>query len=297
MNAPIEVTCALDVRAALGECPVWCGREKRLYWIDIRGKTLNRFDPLGGGNEVRELPEEIGSFGLRESGGIVAAMRTGFYFLDFDTGERTPIIDPEPDQPDNRLNDGRCDPAGRFWAGSMADPMRPGQRLGSLYRLDTDRTCARLFGDIGVSNGLAFSPDASTLYFADTVTERQTIWAFDFDLDTGHIDNRRVFATTHDLPGRPDGGCVDEEGGYWSANVDGWQLVRYTPDGRIDRTLPVPVQKPSMCAFGGDDLEVLFITTISAGSTTPLTAGQPQAGSLFACRPGVRGLPEPRFAG
>ena len=292
-----NVTCVLDVHAKVGECPVWCPEERKLYWIDIAGCRLNRFDPASGHNEICQLPEQIGSFALREQGGIVAALRSGFYFVDFDTGHLTAICDPEADKPENRFNDGRCDPAGRFWAGTMRDPQDPTQRPGALYRLGIDLNCSQMVTGVGVSNGLAFSPDGKTMYFADTNRDVQTIWAFDFDPHEGAISNRRVFATTHALPGRPDGACVDAEGFYWSANVDGWQLVRFAPDGRGDRTLALPVQKPSMCAFGGEHFATLYITTIGSGGSTPLEPGQPQAGGLFACEPGVRGLPEPKFKG
>ena len=133
------------------------------------------------------------------------------------------------------------------------------------------------------------------MYYADT--RQETIWTFDFRAEDGTLSNRRVFATTHDLPGRPDGGCVDAEGFYWSANVDGWQMVRFAPDGSVDRTVKLPVQKPTMPAFGGDNLEIMYITSIGAGGSTPLQPGQPQAGSIFACEPGVGGLPEPKFRG
>ena len=228
-------------------------------------------------------------------GGLVVALRSGFHFLDFDTAALTPIVDPEADKPDNRFNDGRCGPDGRFWAGTMRDPQDPAQRTGALYCLDTDLSWRVMVPDVGVSNGLAFSPDGGTMYYADT--RQETIWTFDFHAEDGTLGNRRVFATTHDLPGRPDGGCVDAEGFYWSANVDGWQMVRFAPDGSVDRTVKLPVQKPTMPAFGGDNLEIMYITSIGSGGSTPLQPGQPQAGSIFACEPGVCGLPEPKFRG
>ena len=290
-----DVSCVLDVRAALGEGPTWSREERRLYWVNINGHTVNRFDPATGANEVCQLPEQVGSFVLREAGGLVVALRSGFHFLDFDTAALTPIADPEADKPDNRFNDGRCGPDGRFWAGTMRDPQDPAQRTGALYCLDTDLSWRTMVSDVGVSNGLAFSPDGGTMYHADT--RQETIWAFDFRAEDGTLSNRRVFATTHDLPGRPDGGCVDAEGFYWSANVDGWQMVRFAPDGSVDRTVKLPVQKPTMPAFGGDNLEIMYITSIGSGGSTPLKPGQPQAGSLFACEPGVGGLPEPKFRG
>lgn len=290
-----DVSCVLDVRAALGEGPTWSREERRLYWVNINGHTVNRFDPATGANEVCQLPEQVGSFVLREAGGLVVALRSGFHFLDFSTAALTPIADPEADKPDNRFNDGRCGPDGRFWAGTMRDPQDPTQRTGALYCLDTDLSWCTMVSDVGVSNGLAFSPDGGTMYHADT--RQETIWAFDFRAEDGTLSNRRVFATTHDLPGRPDGGCVDAEGFYWSANVDGWQMVRFAPDGSVDRTVKLPVQKPTMPAFGGDNLEIMYITSIGSGGSTPLQPGQPQAGSLFACEPGVGGLPEPKFRG
>ena len=290
-----DVSCVLDVRAALGEGPTWSREERRLYWVNINGHTVNRFDPATGTNEVCQLPEQVGSFVLREAGGLVVALRSGFHFLDFDTAALTPIADPEADKPDNRFNDGRCGPDGRFWVGTMRDPQDPAQRTGALYCLDTDLSWRTMVSDIGVSNGLAFSPDGGTMYHADT--RQETIWAYDFRAEDGTLSNRRVFATTHDLPGRPDGGCVDAEGFYWSANVDGWQMVRFAPDGSVDRTVKLPVQKPTMPAFGGDNLEIMYITSIGSGGSTPLEPGQPQAGSIFACEPGVGGLPEPKFGG
>lgn len=290
-----DVSCVLDVRAALGEGPTWSREERRLYWVNINGHTVNRFDPATGTNEVCQLPEQVGSFVLREAGGLVVALRSGFHFLDFDTAALTPIADPEADKPDNRFNDGRCGPDGRFWVGTMRDPQDPSQRTGALYCLDTDLSWRTMVSDIGVSNGLAFSPDGGTMYHADT--RQDTIWAYDFRAEDGTLSNRRVFATTHDLPGRPDGGCVDAEGFYWSANVDGWQMVRFAPDGSVDRTVKLPVQKPTMPAFGGDNLEIMYITSIGSGGSTPLEPGQPQAGSIFACEPGVGGLPEPKFGG
>ena len=221
------VTCVLDVRAALGESPVWSAEERRLYWVNINGCSVNRFDPASGQNELCQLSEQVGSLALREQGGLVVALRSGFHFLDFDSAELTAIADPEADKPDNRFNDGRCGPDGRFWAGTMRDPQDPAQRDGALYCLDTDLSCRAMVGDIGVSNGLAFSPDGRTMYYADT--RQETIWTYDFSAEDGTLSNRRVFATTHDLPGRPDGGCVDAEGFYWSANVDGWQMVRFAP--------------------------------------------------------------------
>ena len=296
----INVECVLKIRTGggpAGECPVWSAKEKRLYWIDIDAPAVNRFDPVSGKNESRALDEQIGSLALREAGGLLIATRSGFHFLDFDSGARQPIVDPEPHLPHNRMNDGRCDPAGRFWCGSMRDPQDPNIVAGALYRLGSDLACTKMLDGLITSNGLAFSPDGRTMYLSDSNVVSQAIWAFDFNAADGTIRNRRLFATTHDLPGRPDGGCCDEDGCYWSANVDGGLIVRYAPDGRIDRTIRTPVRSPSMVAFGGERHDVLYITSIRRGGASKEWPDQPLAGSLFACLPEVRGLKEPTFSG
>lgn len=287
-----EVDCVLDIRAELGECPVWCGEEKALYWIDIYAGRLNRFEPTTGVNRIWTLPEAIGSFALTDDGSVLVALKSGLKRYDLRYGELTPLVQPEAHLPQNRLNDGRCDAQGRFWVGSMEDPVDPNGAKGSLYRFDGDRACTRMTGGLFVANGLAFSPDGRTLYHSDSFKAVRTIWAWDFDPDDGQISNRRVFVDTRDMPGRPDGGAVDADGCYWMAGNDGWEIVRFTPQGKIDRRIALPVAKPSMLAFGGDRLDIIYVTSIRP------TAGlenQPQAGSLFAVQAGITGLPEPRF--
>jgi sugar lactone lactonase YvrE len=195
------------------------------------------------------------------------------------------------------FNDGRVGPGGQFFACTMGAPIRLGDHGQALYRFDPDGAVTMLVDGIGTSNGLAFSPDGATLYHSDSLPDVQAIWAWDHDPATGAIANRRVFATTHHEPGRPDGATVDAEGHYWSAHVDGWSLLRYAPDGSIVARLAMPVQKPSMPAFAGDGLDLLYVTSIGQGGTSPMARGQPTKGGLFALRPGVRGLPEPLFAG
>lgn len=289
--------CVLDARAAVGECPTWHGQEQRLYWVDAKGGLINRFDPATGKNETRDLWVHIGSFGFRRNGGLVAATKNGFCYLDFETGVFSPIADPEADRPETTLNDGRVGPGGQFFAGSMGDPILLDRLDHVFYRLDPDGTVTALVDGIGTSNGLAFSPDGKTLYHSDSLPVVRTIWAWDHDPATGAIENRRVFVDTHHLPGRPDGGCVDAEGFYWSALVNGWQIARFDPDGKLERVLSIPVQKPSMPCFGGPDLDTLYVTSIGNGGTVPMAPDQPLAGGLFACQPGMKGLPEPMFAG
>ena len=290
-----KVDCVLDVKAQLGEAPLWCEREQVLWWADIEGRALHRFDPATGRDTSIALPKRIGCFALREGGGFVVALEDGFHFLD-GQGGLVPIIDPEADRPGNRFNDGTTDPAGRMIAGTM--PMGPREPVGALYRLWPDRRCERLFDRLTVTNGCAFSPDGRVFYFSDSEASVRTIWACDYDVEGGGISNRRVFVDTHGLAGRPDGGAVDADGCYWMAGVGGWQLVRFTPAGAVDRIIEVPVEKPTKVAFGGAMLDTLFVTSIGTGLSAGTEARQPQAGGIFATRvPGVVGLVQPRFAG
>jgi L-arabinonolactonase len=290
-----DVVCVLDAKAAVGECPVWCGLTQSLYWVDIPNGKLNCFSPMSGINRMWTFAEPIGSFGLRAQGGAILALKSGFHLFDFVTGDLEKLVNPEPDKTENRLNDGRCDRAGRFWAGSMRDPPDPMQKTGALYRLGADYRCSQMIKDLFVSNGLAFSPDDRILYHSDSHVSVRIVWAWDFDLVDGAISNRRVFVETAGMPGRPDGAAVDADGCYWMAAVDGWEVVRFTPAGKIDRRIALPVSQPSMIAFGGRDLDTMYITSIRPPDTD--LSKQPQAGGLFAVNAGVKGLPEPRYVG
>jgi sugar lactone lactonase YvrE len=221
------------------------------------------------------------------------ALRSGLHLLDFTGGGLERVCAPEPDRPENRLNDGRCDRQGRFWVGSMHD--RGGSPTGSLYRIDPDHRSHRVRDGITVPNGLAWSPDGRVMYFTDTPS--RTILAYDFDGDTGMPGASRVFARVPDGAGYPDGATVDAEGFLWSAHWDGWRVTRYAPDGRVDRVLELPVQRPTSCAFGGDRLDVLYVTSASNGLAPEDLARGPRAGGLFAGEVGVCGLPEPRYQG
>lgn len=275
----------------LGECPLWDERESMLWWVDSRWPALKRFDPATGAVMMQVLPEVVGSIAFRDQGGLLAATKSGLHVLDGSGGALEPMANPEAHLPENRFNDGRCDRAGRFWAGTMCDARR--DPTGSLYRFDADFACAKLRNAIIIPNGLAFSPDNRTMYFADT--NRHTIWAWDYDLASGAATNERVFADTGE--GRPDGSCVDADGGLWNAQYGGGRLVRYAPTGKVDRVVEVPVANPTCCAFGGDDLGTLYVTTATQRLSPEELAQQPLAGSLLALRPGVKGLPEGRFAG
>ncbi len=212
--------------------------------------------------------------------------------LDPGSGALKLVAAPERDIPGNRFNDGRCDRGGRFWAGTMSDG--PREPTGSLYRLDPDGSCESMRSGIVIPNSIAWSPDDRVMYFADTYVN--TIWAYDFDLATGAMRNERVFADCSNQPGRPDGSCVDAEGCLWNAEYGGWRVVRYTPDAKIDRVIELPVSNPTCCCFGGKDFDTLYICTARQRLTPEQLAREPLAGGLFAARPGVRGLPEARFA-
>ncbi len=288
-----EVRLVVDCRAKLGEVPVWDVEEQTLYWVDIEGRRLYRLDPANGATAQWDFPERIGSFALRRSGGLVCAFESGLAFFDPPSGDIEWIARPEAMIRRNRMNDGKCDRAGRFWVGSMDDRLQ--EHTGSLFRLDPDRSVHRMDGAIGISNSLAWSPDNRIFYFADTMDG--TIYAYDFDLAAGTIANKRVFATTKDQPGNPDGSTIDAEGFLWNAQWDGWRLVRYAPDGRVDRIVNLPVQKPTSCMFGGADLATLYVTSAVWDLAGAALAQQPWAGGLLALDVGVRGVPEPRFAG
>ena len=277
----------------LGECPLWCEREQVLWWVDSRGPALKRWSPSTGVVGVTKLPSVVGSVAFRERGGMLAALQSGIHFLDAQSGALQTAAQPEAHLPENRFNDGRCDRAGRFWAGTMSDARR--EPTGSLYRLSPDLACAHIRGDVIVPNSIAWSADDRTMYFADTY--RQVIRAWDFDLAAGEVSNERVFCDTTGHPGRPDGSCVDADGCLWNAEYGGWRLVRYTPAGKIDRAIEMPVANPTCCCFGGAGLDTLYITSATQRLTPEDLAKQPLAGSVFAVTPGVRGLPEARFAG
>jgi L-arabinonolactonase len=287
------VRCVLPAAALLGEGPLWDAAERALFWVDIRRREVHRFDPRSGRDARWVLPEEVGALAVRARGGLVVALRTGFHFLDTGTGVVTPVARPEPDRLQNRFNDGKPDRRGRFWAGSMHDPeISP---TGALYRLDPDLSCHRVVDGLVVSNALCWSPDGRTMYHADSAL--RTVWAWDCDPARGEIANRRVFVRLEEGPGAPDGATVDAEGFVWLAHWDGWRLTRLDPTGRPERIVPLPVQRPTCPAFGGDALDTLYVTSATIGLDAAALAAQPFAGGILALQPGVRGLPETRFAG
>ncbi len=284
------VECVVQGRDLLGECPLWDEREGALWWVDILETSLKKLDPRGNKIHETKLQEAMGSFAFRKEGGLLAAMKSGLYFLDPSSLSRQPVAAPENGKAHNRFNDGRCDRAGRFWAGTMNEAMR--EPTGALYRL-SGRECERKRAGITVPNSLAWSPNGRTMYFADSPT--RAILAFDYDPQSGEPSNERIFATTQ--KGFPDGSCVDADGCLWNAEYHGWRVARYTPQGKLDRVIELPVENPTCCCFGGQDFDTLYITSASQKLSPSSLEKQPLAGSVFAVRPGVKGLPESRFAG
>jgi L-arabinonolactonase len=288
-----EVRCVVNVRAEVGEGPVWDDRAGMLWWVDIKGQRLFRFDPASGENRAWAMPERIGCAILREGGGLIGAFKSGFKWIDPESGAVSPIVDPEPDRPGNRFNDGKCDRFGRLFAGTMDDAEVA--CTGTLYRLDPDLSVHVVRRDVHLSNGLDWSPDGRAMYYTDS--PRRLIFVYDYDLHRGSIANERVFARIPEDAGVPDGLCADAEGFVWSAHWGGWRVTRYAPDGRIDRVLEMSVPRPSSCTFGGPDLATLYVTSAAIGMTEADLAKAPESGGLFAVEVGVRGQPVARFAG
>jgi sugar lactone lactonase YvrE len=293
MSAALRIETVVNTQDVLGEGPLWCPREQALYWGDLLKPAIHRFHPATGALQSWTPPVKFGSFSLREGGGLILAARTGVVLYDPGAGTLEPLCRPEADRPNNIPNDGKCDRRGRFWFGSMDKLLQ--QETGALYRIDPDGSHRRMEERVFLSNGLGFSPDDRTFYHTDT--HARSIFAYDFDLDAGTIRNRRVLADTHGQPGEPDGMTVDAEGCLWSAQWMAGRLVRYAPDGRVERVVELPVSRPTSCIFGGPALDVLYVTSATFRLPDAERAQQPAAGGILALHVGVKGLPEPRFAG
>jgi len=269
----------------VGECPVWRGAEAALYWVDIPARRIHRLHPESGSARSWAAPEMVACFAFDEDSGIVAGMESGIFALelgaDGDVKHRK-LAAPAFPMAGMRFNDGRCDRQGRFWAGTMHMDMPAAHAVGALHRYSAAQgLSAPMEPGLLTQNGLAWSPSGDRMYLSDSHPRARQIWVFDYDRDSGTPRNRRLFVDMNQHPGRPDGAAVDADGCYWSCANDGGRLLRFTPEGRLDRSIELPVPKPSMCAFGGTSLDTLYVTSIG--------------GAVFALRPGVQGLPEPEF--
>lgn len=291
MSGAIDLV--LDAKAALGESPVWSVAEQALYFVDIKGQRIHRFDPASGAHEAFEVDEDIGCIGLAKEGGFVAAMRSGVWLLDGGGRKLRQLAENPEDQSVSRFNDGGVDPSGRFLAGTIDEPKTSSGA--GLYRYDKNGL-TKLKGGLLTSNGVAFSPDGATLYHADT--PRFTIFAHDYDAATGAISEGRIFAQ---LPmsaterGRPDGAAVDVEGCYWTALFEGGRVQRYAADGELLGEYRTPAYCPTMVAFGGADMKTLFITSARIDRSAEELAAYPLSGALFAMRVETPGVPRALF--
>jgi L-arabinonolactonase len=276
----------------LGEGPLWNPDDRALYWVDIYEKQVHRLYASSGEHQVFGLDARVTALGLREGGGFVVTTDKVFAFWDWQTGELTHIAEPKTLAAVVRFNDAAVDRRGRFWAGTMNE--EDGQRPdGCLYRLDGDRTVHTMGASYTITNGLGWSPDNTRMYVTDSANG--LIWLYDYDHDTGEISNQRPFAQIPTGKGVPDGLTVDSEGFVWSAIWDGWRVVRFDPAGQETLTIRLPVQNVTCCAFGGENLDALYITTAWLGLSDEARRTQPQAGNLFVAPVGVRGIAEPRF--
>ena len=286
-----NVRLACKGEAALGECPVWSAADRTLFWLDCRAPAFHAWAPGLDFRRSWPLPDWAGSFALRDAGGVVLATATGFWALDLGTGALAPLAKVAAHK-DIRFNDGKCDPLGNFWSGQN-DSSRQGPR-GGFWRLDPDHRAERMDGAYTVFNALTWSPDGTRMYSADSWT--RTIYAHDFNPVEGTLGETRIFAVTEGQ-GMPDGATTDTEGGLWVAMFDGWRLCRYAPDGRLDREIALPVQRPTSCTFGGPGLATLFVTTARVRLTEEELSSQPLAGSILALEPGAQGLPAVSYKG
>ena len=294
----LKVELILDAKASLGEGLCWDARKAVLYWVDILAHEVHIFDPSIPADsnqpqdQVIDVGQYVGAVVPRKSDGLLLAVHHGFAILDLKTEKLKIINDPESHLPNNRFNDGKCDPAGRFWAGTLDLGAKPA--AGSLYCMDTDQTVRKALDNVTISNGLAWSLDHSTMYFIDTPTKQLS--AYDYDIDTGHIGNQRVVITFPKNMGHPDGMTIDTEGMLWVALYGGSCVSRWDPsNGKLIQKISVPATNVTNCTFGGPSLDRLYITTAREGLDEAALGQQPHAGGLFCATPGVSGLPAVEF--
>jgi sugar lactone lactonase YvrE len=294
--------CVFEAKDWLGEGPCWHPRERALYWTDVPSKKIKRWHPASGAHMSWDMPEMVTAIAVRRKGGMIIASHTGIDLFDPATGRATRFCAPEKDKPKNRSNDGKCDRRGRFWYGTMMNNFAPDMselpitgHTGGLYRIDPDGSVHSFEQGLGIANTFAWSPDDKTMYFADTL---DAIYAYDFDAAQGRVSNRRTFGKLDTGQyGHPDGSTIDADGFLWNARWDGGCLVRWSPDGKVDRVVKLPCRRVTSCIFGGPDLDVLYITTVRYGLSDADLAEQPLAGAVLALDVGVKGIPDGEFAG
>lgn len=297
-----DVRCALDARCQLAEGPVWDEERRVLYWVDIpMPSSVHALNLETGRHQSWQMPEMATALALWGQDHLLVACHRSLRRFNLENGESQVIAEVEPDRPRNRCNDGGTDPKGRFWFGTMQNNIAEDgsevprtEASGAIYCFDAERRIERIEDGLDISNTFVWSPDQQWFYTADTPTGH--LFAYRYDSTSGTLGERHLFA---DVEGRgfPDGSAIDSEGYLWNARWEGGCVIRFAPDGTIDRTVEIPASKVTNCAFGGDDLSTLFVTTARQGLDETELDNHPQAGSIFAFEPGVAGLPERRFAG
>ena len=293
MSLASTVELVSPARASTGENPVWSDEERALYWIDIEEPALHRLEPVAGVDKSWKFPSEIGAFALCGSGAVIMALRTGLaIFSPADGGFKT-LCAPPYNPLKFRFNDGKCDALGRFWIGTMHDPLQDqtvnyaSARPLGFYSHESGFQQRDAYAVI--AKGLAWSHDSRRMYFSDSHARR--IWTCAYDLRTATLSSPVIFAEFDEKDGTPDGASNDEDGFYWCALYGGRRVLSLSPDGRLDREIRLPISQPTMCAFGDPDYSTLYITSAAHG-----VENEPLAGGVFACRPGVRGLPPALFS-
>lgn len=282
----LRASLLADARASLGEAPLWDAARQVLVWVDILAGTVNLTTADGITSTAFDIGRPVGAAMPAAAGGWLLADAQGFTTLS-EAGVASPLLEFLADVDDTRFNDAKCDPRGRAWAGTITSSMSPGS--GTLYRLDAGPTASPVLDGLTVSNGLGWSPDARTLWFADSADS--AIRGFDYDPEEGRLGPRCAAIELQGTPGKADGLCVDDDGGVWVGIWGGGAVHRYAPGGRLDTVVEVPAAHVTSCAFGGSDGSTLFITTARAGRSTDALAGEPHAGGLFVVEPGAAGPP------
>jgi sugar lactone lactonase YvrE len=291
----MSVELVLAAAAAIGESPTWVPEEQALYWIDVKAPALHWLDPAVLATRHWPLPSDIGGFALDAARSrALVALRSGLFWLDLRSGGLTGIAPPPFDPALHRFNESACDTRGRFWIGTMFDPLDPRAKVpepAGLFTYTTAEGLRRAPDEAQLHNGMAWSPDERLFYLAHSNSHMVQVFAY--DSDGGRLSNRRAFVATPPALGVPDGAAVDVDGGYWCALHGGGRLRRYRPDGTLDREILLPVSQPTMCAFGGPKLETLYITSAANGLSAEAHAKEPFAGGVFRTRPGAVGIPRP----
>lgn len=287
----LEPELLLAAQTELGECPVWDSGRNTLFFMDIIGRKLHAHEWASGKDRVLPLPALGGALALAGDGRLIAGLQSGIHMVDPVSGVFELVVDPEPDKPDHRLNEGKCDPQGRFWVGSISTLGR--FPTGCLYRLEKDGRVTRVLDEISIPNTLAWQPDGEHMLFADSV--RKQVWRFRYDGETGGISDREVFIDVGGYRGIPDGIAVDAEGGLWIAEFGGGAVHHYSADGKLIGSVRLPATQVTSCAFAGPDLDRLVIITTKRLLDEEARKSQPHSGDIFVVEPGVRGLPPHLF--